>query len=124
MRVLNQKHGDLLQDYINFLLMEAFDMTDDDNSKFKQFNTLIKGIVRQSDEYTKNESILGDKVIHEWLFMTPNLLFHSFNGFCVGIGYFEGVCSEDLMKRTMSVLKSLSKLEIKEEPKFMSYVRD
>jgi|TARA_R100000750_G_scaffold42047_1_gene27412 hypothetical protein len=123
MKVLNKRHGDLLSKYVNFLLGEAFHMTEDDNDKFTEFNKLVKGIIKQSDYFTEGEDM---ESIHEWMLMTPNLLFHSFNGFCVGVGADSHVCSEELMARTLTILNSLSKMSTKTESKtkFINYVRD
>ena len=124
MRVLNIEHGDLLMEYINFILNESFVITEEDNDKFVQFHKLIKGIIRQSDEVTELDSIMGDEVIKDWLFSTPNLIFHAYNGFCVGMGHNDHVCSDILMARTLNLFESLKRLKIKRKPNFISYVRD
>ena len=129
MKVLNKRHGVAVNKYVKFLLGEAFDMTEDENEKFMEFHKLVKGIIKQSDHYLEGDEMTESEVIHEWLMITPNLLFHSFNGFCVGMGRFDEVCSSSLMKNTFSILKSLSDIATRmkqkeKEPTFLKYVTD
>ena len=135
LRVINDRQGRLLTKYINYILKRAFDLTDKDydaNQKFKQYCRIIKGIIIQANTYTesKNEDLVDESLISEWMFMTPNLMFHSFNGFLAGLGKSEDMCDEELMEKTFVTIKGLSDIasDIENEyimpPKFKDYVRD
>ena len=124
-KVINKKQGKIFIRYINFLLLNAFELTEEkDDGRFSEFHKLIKSVVQQSNLFTEQKEIEEKQLVHEWLFMTPNLLFHTFNGFVAGLGKHDEICSSDLMSATFKVLKSLSDMANKEElkPKFISYV--
>lgn len=125
MKVVNNKQGQILEDYINFLLLKAYELTEDnDNGKFLRYVQIMKGIISQANYYTEQPDMEEAELIHQWLFMTPNLMFHSFNGFMCGLGETEEVNNDDLMNETFSVLSKLSSMANKQnlEPNFIDYV--
>ena len=128
-KVLNKKHGKLLNEYFNYIVYSAFLFTDakkDDNRKFIEYHKLAKGIITQHNSYTETPEMRDTQLVHEWLFLTPNLLFHSYNGFLCGLGRYEDVCSDELMEKTFDILKSFSTIANEEKliPKFINYVTD
>ena len=126
MKVVNKEQGEILDHYISYLMRCAYELTeDDDNGKFNRYIGIIKGIISQANFYTEQPDIREANLIHEWLFMTPNLMFHSFNGFVCGLGYTDEVCNDLLMSETFNTFNSLSRMAngIELEPKFEDYVR-
>ncbi|HAT67142.1 MAG TPA: hypothetical protein DCS66_21530 [Flavobacteriaceae bacterium] len=128
LKVINRRQGELLTEYINYLLGRAFELTDNDykdNKKFMQYSKLLKGIIAQSNFYTE-QTEMGEIEIRQWLFMTPNLMFHSFNGFVAGLGCADNICDEELMAHTFNTIKGLSDIEKDTElkSKFKQYDRD
>ena len=138
LRVINDRQGRLLTKYINYILKRAFDLTDEDynaNQKFKQYCRIIKGIIIQANTYTERPGeekidMLRETLIAEWMYMTPNLMFHSFNGFLAGLGQSKDMCDEELMEKTFTTIKGLSDIASNMEDeyttpiKFKDYVRD
>jgi len=130
LRVLNNRHGKILDKYYHYILSKAFELTEDGldgNKRFMEYHKICKGIITQHNSYTEVDGERERQLLHEWIFMTPNLLFHSFNGFVCGLGYDEEVCSDDLMEKTFTVLKSFSDIANERElleSKFINYVRD
>ena len=124
-KVVNQEQGDILNGYIKYLLKTAYQLTEEkDNGRFGRYIKILKGIISQANFYTEQPDLEEGKLVHEWLFMTPNLMFHSFNGFICGLGYTNEVCNDTLMAETFNVLQALSDManEQELEPKFFDYV--
>ncbi len=125
MKVVNKEQGEILDAYIKYLLLTAYELTEKkDNGRFNRYIKILKGIISQANYYTEQPDIEEGELVHQWLFMTPNLMFHSFNGFICGMGYTEEVCNDMLMAKTFDVLRSLSDManENELEPKFIDYV--
>ena len=124
-KVVNKTQGDILDSYIKFLLAKAFELTEEnDGGKFHRYMKIIKGIISQANFYTEQPDLEEGELIHQWLLMTPNLMFHSFNGFLCGMGYTEEVCGDELMTETFNTLSKLSNMANKQtiEPNFIDYV--
>jgi hypothetical protein len=125
-KVLNKRQGKILTTYMNYLLQKAFDLTDGDqkdNQKFMDYHKVIRGIISQSNLYTEQPDISECDLIHEWVFMTPNLMFHSFNGFLAGLGCNDEKNNQELMNNTFNTLKGLSDIanNTNLEPNFIDY---
>lgn len=126
LKVVNNRQGRILTKYMNYILETAYYLTDgdiEDNKKFMNYSDIMRGIVAQSNLYTEQTEMQEYQLVHEWLFMTPNLMFHSFNGFLAGLGCDDDLYNEELLTKTFNTIKGLSDIanKTKLKPNFKEY---
>ena len=81
---LNEKHEQILTQYVKFIQGIAYKATEDYNSrKFLDFNEILENIVTYTNTFNKIVKTTNRR--NEWAYMTPNLMMYVTMGFMAGI---------------------------------------
>tara|TARA_R110001599_G_scaffold33868_1_gene109162 strand:- start:1074 stop:1472 length:399 start_codon:yes stop_codon:yes gene_type:complete len=82
-KCLNNTHKTLISKYIKGVQGIMYEYTDEmESMKFQRFNNVLQGVIDYSNDFKEDND--SGVFMDEWIYMIPNLTYHSVLGFVAG----------------------------------------